>query len=426
MLRKAFNRHALGGLAAALIALGALAVVGAVQLEATVHQEPGPRAIVSSEFHISRDAAELSVRTDDGRSLSVVLRDDRVWIDGREVGPARRGRELDRAWRALLNDAMESPSGELASLLVGWNAPAGGEMIADALTTTLLRTPTPVALDDASPDALSGPSADSLARLERMIEELRAEKEGLSAENRNLRRRLDDGARLELPGGARVSRGAARSGPFRWIWQGLGRLFQTFAAYAVLVGIGFATVFFGRKYLEGVADTARSAPLRSGLVGLAASFLALPVFILGIAALAISIIGIPLLFVWIPLYPVAAVLAVGFGYLAIAHAAGESLAERRFEGGELYRRANSYYYVLTGAALLLILFAAAGVVHMAGPWLGFLKGILKVLAVTVTWIAFMVGLGAVLISRAGTRPGGSARPTADLGVDEVFEEGSHV
>jgi hypothetical protein len=41
---------------------------------------------------------------------------------------------------------------------------------------------------------------------------------------------------------------------------------------------------------------------------------------------------------------------------------------------------------------------------MAGPWLGFLHGLLKFLAIMVTWAAFMVGFGAFLLSRGGTRP----------------------
>jgi hypothetical protein len=100
---------------------------------------------------------------------------------------------------------------------------------------------------------------------------------------------------------------------------------------------------------------------------------------------------------------VAVVLAAIGGYLAVAHGAGEALAERRFTGSDWFARANSYYYVITGVGLLLVLFLAAHIVSMAGPWLGFLEGLLKFMAVMLTWIAFSVGFGAFLISRAGTR-----------------------
>jgi hypothetical protein len=108
--------------------------------------------------------------------------------------------------------------------------------------------------------------------------------------------------------------------------------------------------------------------------------------------------------VWLPGFWVAAVLAAVGGFLGVAHGAGEAFAERRFTGSEWFTRANSYYYVMTGVGLLLVLYIAGSVVSMAGPWLEFLEGLLMFMAVMVTLIAGMIGFGAVLISRGGTRP----------------------
>jgi hypothetical protein len=133
----------------------------------------------------------------------------------------------------------------------------------------------------------------------------------------------------------------------------------------VLVGLGFLAVFFGRRHLETIADTARHSTLRSGLVGLAASFLVLPAFVLGRAGPGHlhrrdpPAPGLPALF------PLAVVLAAVGGYLAVAHGAGEALAERRFRGTEWFTRANSYYYVMTGVGLLLVLFMA---LPTSSPW----------------------------------------------------------
>lgn len=424
MSRTAFNRQTFVWLAAALLLL-----VGVAAAPADVDsQEPAFRTIVSSEFHISRDAAELKLKVDDGGSLEVAIRDGRLWIDGRDAGAAPRGGELDRALRALLNEGMETRTGELASFLAGWEPPADGKAIADALGRVLTRAaPAPAPEPPVPPTAPTvgqlqvGPSADSLARLERILDELHAE-------NEKLRKRLEDRASAERHATRRAEReSSAWTRPFRYLWQGIAGVFQTLAIYAGLVGLGFAAVFFGRERLERIADTARSATVQSGLVGLAGSFLLLPAFILGIIALAISVVGIPLLLIWIPLFPVAAALAAILGYLAIAHAAGESLAERRFEGGELYRRANSYYYVLTGAGVLLALFIGANVVRMGGPWLGFLSGLLHFFAVVVTWAAFTIGFGAVLLTRAGSKSAGVAsKPTPDLDIDEIFEESTRV
>jgi hypothetical protein len=169
-------------------------------------------------------------------------------------------------------------------------------------------------------------------------------------------------------------------------------------------------MFGGRKYIEGVADTVRAGIGRAFLVGLAGSFLLLPVFVLGIIALAISIVGIPALIVWIPLFPLGAAAAVLLGYLAVAHAAGESWAERRYYGSEWFTRANSYYFMASGLALLGALFFAANVITMAGPWLGFINNILNFFGVILTWAAATIGFGAVLISRGGSRLGGGNAP----------------
>ena len=139
------------------------------------------------------------------------------------------------------------------------------------------------------------------------------------------------------------------------------------------------------------------------------AFLVIPVFILGILALAISIVGIPALLAWVPLFPVAVGLALVLGYIGVAHAAGEALAERRFYLADWFQRGNSYYFLISGLGLLLAPFIMMNVVRMAGPWLGFLYGICAVVGVIGTWAALSIGLGAVLISRAGTRP---MRPSA--------------
>jgi hypothetical protein len=193
--------------------------------------------------------------------------------------------------------------------------------------------------------------------------------------------------------------------PVRHVGRGVAGILSLLVTFAVLFGLGFALIFFGgRRYLEAVADATREATMRSFLVGLAASFLMIPVFVLGIVVLAISIVGIPALLIWVPAFPLAVVLSLILGYIAVAHSAGEAFAERRFYGGDWFSRANSYYYLITGLGLLLIFFLAGNVVQMAGPWLGFLRGILGFLGGVLTWAALTTGLGAVLITRAGSRP----------------------
>jgi hypothetical protein len=393
-----------------------LAVIAAAAAVATPlpAQEGTARAgrILSSEIAVSRQDASLKLELDSGRELEIALRDGAVLVEGESIASAPRGGDLDRAWRALLNEAIEVPTEGLPALLAGWDAPesADGNRL-EALLRDALSGVDVTAAATAQEDA-DGATSDSVTRLldrigdlERMVEEM----EEQSA----------DAPRVVID----RDRSPALFRPVRHIVNGIAGVLSVLVAYGVLFGIGVVTIFFGgRRFIEGVADTARHATTRSLLVGLAASFLVVPAFILGAIALAISIVGIPALFLWIPLFPVAACVALLLGYLAVAHAAGESLAERRFYASDWFKHGNSYYFLMTGLTLLVGLFVASQVVSMAGPLLGFLSGLLIALGVVVTLAALSIGLGAVLISRAGTRPvrlNGTAEP-------EIFAEASHV
>src|SRR5690606_39686725 len=80
-----------------------------------------------------------------------------------------RGDALDRAWRELLNRAIEADGAELERLLVEWEAPAGGEAGArlDRLLEEAVRGGATGALAQAS-----GGSGDTVSILEARIEEL--------------------------------------------------------------------------------------------------------------------------------------------------------------------------------------------------------------------------------------------------------------
>lgn len=397
-------------------------------------QEAPPTAgpVVSSDIAVSRDAAELRLELSRGETLTLLLDDDgAVRLNGERIGSYERRDPLDAAWRDLLQRAIDAPTSALPDLLVEWEPPEGASAVARRVDREMesairaAREDAPAAPQTPAAPSAPGDVSDSIQRLnerirqmERLIEDPSAVEglDELESVNvpalRELRRELErdirDEVRKELRSEMRDrSPASAWSAPWRHITRGLGGVLSTLMIYAVLLGLGFLAVFFGRKYLEGIADTARHQTLRSGLVGLAGSFLVLPVYILGLLALAISIVGIPLILVFAPLFPVAVVLAALGGYLAVAHGAGEALAERRFTGTDWFTRANSYYYLITGVGLLLVLFLVAHILTMVGPWLGFLQGLLTFLAIMLTWAAFTVGFGAFLISRGGTRPLGT-------------------
>jgi hypothetical protein len=166
----------------------------------------------------------------------------------------------------------------------------------------------------------------------------------------------------------------------------------------LLLGLaGVLGVYFLQPQLETVADTTRHSFGRSFGVGLAGQFLFFPVLLVLVVAVITWLV--------IPFYVAASAVALLAGYLAVAHAAGELLARRRFqyEWMERLRRSNSYYFVLSGLAVLLLPFALAEAFHLFGWWLDFLKGLIHFLAVVGTWVAVTAGLGAVLLSRGGQR-----------------------
>jgi len=369
--------------------------------------------IVSSQVSISRNEARLGLEFTDGRRSEFAIHDGRAWVDGNAVGDAARGSDLDRSWRNLLNEAIEADGPALAALLIDWEAPGGAAL--DAALESAVRQSAGRAIDQAA-DAGSTATEinvdiDSVRRMTVRLRELQQRLNELESADR-------------IPLGIEITRrsladrgGWIEHGPFRHVFRGISGILRWALVYGVVFAIAFATIYFGgRRYIETVADTARSATTRSLLIGLAASFLIIPAWILGMLALAISIVGIPALIAWVPLFPVAVGLAVLLGYIAVAHATGEALAERRFYATDWFQRGNSYYFLMTGLGVLVAPFVIVNVFRMAGPWLGFIGGIFFVVGAIMTWAALSIGLGAVLLTRGGTRPGPGARPVPEPGI----------
>jgi cytoskeletal protein CcmA (bactofilin family) len=198
------------------------------------------------------------------------------------------------------------------------------------------------------------------------------------------------------------------------IVRGFAGIVSTLALAVVLAAVGAVLVFYGFRYLDTVSDTLRASPLRAGGVGLAASFLIIPAFVVLVVALAVSIVGIPILLLAIPLYPLAIAAAMIYGLIAAAYAIGERTSEqRRFE----LRHRNAYAYLATG---LVILFSPVIMGNLVGmtPFLGWLGSLIKFFAFAVIWVATVVGFGAVLLSRAGTRRTFARTPHSERILDE--------
>jgi hypothetical protein len=192
------------------------------------------------------------------------------------------------------------------------------------------------------------------------------------------------------------------SAPFRTVARATGGVLENAFMVLLLGLLGAAAVVFAGENVEVIAETARRSPGRSAMVGLAGTLLFLPAWILGAVALVVSIIGIPVAIAWLPLFPLAAVLAAVLGYLAVARNAGEWLADSGYPWTGWIRKSNPLVTIVGGLVGLMGLFAAANVLSIV-PFFGFVTGLVAFVATVVTFVAVQIGFGAVLLTRAGRR-----------------------
>lgn len=214
-----------------------------------------------------------------------------------------------------------------------------------------------------------------------------------------IRRDLRDEIRLATRG---TDDGFSFLAPIRSVVRGIGGVIEKVFIVLVLGLLGAGAVAFARENLALVADTARHAPGRAAAVGLAGTFLLVPVWILGAIALVVSIVGIPVALVWLPLFPAAAVVAGLFGYLAVAKNAGEWLADRGYAWTDWVRVSNPVHTIIAGLIGLVLAFVIADLVSIL-PFFGFLSGLLVFVGGVLTFFAIQVGFGAVILTRGGRR-----------------------
>ena len=170
----------------------------------------------------------------------------------------------------------------------------------------------------------------------------------------------------------------------------------------LLVGIGVLT--FASAYLDGVTDVLEQNFSKSLLVGIAGELGLIPVLILVCAALAVTVVGILL----IPFAIVAYVLAVmGFltlGFLSVSRLAGGSIGGNRGE-----ERGKALRGLVFGIAIFMGLWVLAALFQ----WSPAISGILRMVAMAVTWVAATAGFGAAILSRGGTHRDAAKKAPVD-------------
>jgi hypothetical protein len=169
--------------------------------------------------------------------------------------------------------------------------------------------------------------------------------------------------------------------------------------FLTLCALGFGLVMFGRQNLEVVSDTVSHSFGRAFVTGLLGQILLLPTFGMLVVGLILSVAGILLLPFAVAVFAMLTVIAVVGGYLAVAHAMGETYTRRRMALGVVIGSANSYRYLLVG----LLGLASVWVAWALFGWVPIAGSIIWGAAFFVSWLLGTAGFGAALLSRAGIR-----------------------
>lgn len=210
----------------------------------------------------------------------------------------------------------------------------------------------------------------------------------------DLEERIRDEVRGEL---RRESRGFS---PFHTLARGVGDVVGNVMALLIISMLALGVVYFAKDNLELVADTAQRSPMRAGMVGVAGAFLVLPTWLLGCVALVVSVVGIIALPFWLLLFPIAVALGAGLGFLAVARNIGEWVSAKEISGLEWMKPTNTFYAVVTGVGTLIAFSVASNILDIL-PFFGFFSGLFATLGAMATAATFLIGFGAVLLTRGG-------------------------
>ena len=197
------------------------------------------------------------------------------------------------------------------------------------------------------------------------------------------------------------------AGPWRpWvgrdIFSGWFSLLGTLLRIALVALLALIVAIVASSPVDRISRRVAAEPWLSGFVGLLAQVLFVPVLVLTIVFLAISIVGIPLL-VLVPFALVALLFGVLMGFTGVARRVGE-WAVGPYKG-PLVATAVGVAVITAGAVVTRIVWLIPGPI---AP----LAIALWLVALFLEYIAWTVGLGALLLTRFGTR--GPSSPPLDV------------
>ena len=192
---------------------------------------------------------------------------------------------------------------------------------------------------------------------------------------------------IDLPDG--VGRGFGPRALFRPFWSRAGNFAATAVRAILLILIGLITVAVARSSVEHIAAQGREDVVRSGLIGLLAEVLFVPVVVVTLIVLAVSVVGIPLIAL-VPFGILFVVVLMLVGFSGVAYGIGRQVLDR------LGWSARSAYLAVTLGVLAIL--TVTLLARLAAMGAGFLGLPLTAIGYLVEYVAWTVGFGAVILA----------------------------
>jgi hypothetical protein len=165
-------------------------------------------------------------------------------------------------------------------------------------------------------------------------------------------------------------------------------------SFGVLLVVAIGVLLFAGPNLREVVETVELRFARAFWVGLAGQLLILPGLGVLCIALALTLIGILLVPFAIVAYAVAIAGLLTLGFLAVAQLIGSAI----WRGRDATDRARAFGGLVIGVAIFFALWLLASLL----VWAPLAATVIRAAAVAATWAAMTLGLGAAILSRAGT------------------------
>ena len=187
----------------------------------------------------------------------------------------------------------------------------------------------------------------------------------------------------------------------RGLWMGP---LMTLALLALVLVIGFGALILGSDHLKRVTETLRGGVGKSFFAGVLGGMAVAPAYVALIVAMAVTVIGI----LFIPLGVLAftvIIMGIGtLGFIAVAQLAGAALT--RGSRRDTTERGAELRSLVVGMLAYIALWTLAAVLTP----LGVLGAMVRTFAFAITFVSFVTGFGAVILT--GFRKSTSVAPAA--------------